>query len=101
MLGIPVYAQTLVSITLLPPTTGYEILTNTSTAQITPSCYWSDGSTTNCSSITLTWGSTNTNDFTVSSSGLVTGAGGTAVPGDYPTCTHTMAPSLDITASTS
>jgi hypothetical protein len=77
-------AQTLTSITVLPPTTGAALQTTTSTVQFSTLCTFSDLSTNNCSTVTLTWGSTSPNDFTVNSTGLITGAGGTATTGHVP-----------------
>lgn len=79
---VPPVGGTLQSITLLPPASGYIMVTNTSTVQLTPLCTYTGGTPApdNCASQTLTWGSTVPSTMTVNSSGLATGAGG-------PTCT--------------
>lgn len=68
------FAQTLQSITLIPPVNGYNLTTNVATAQLAAVCYSAPGVTMTCP--TLTWGSNNISQITVNSSGLVTGAGG-------------------------
>lgn len=64
------YGQTLKSITIIPPSDGSHLSNVSSTAQYTTLCTYSDLSTDNCSTQTLTWGSSSPFAMTVSSTGL-------------------------------
>lgn len=65
--------KTLTGITLLPPADGYHITPPSGSIQLAPLCKYSDGSTDNCSTQTLTWGSSDPVDLSVdSSTGLAT-----------------------------
>jgi len=67
---VPLSAQTLVSITVLPSADGYHLANTSSSAQLGTLCTYSDNSTDNCSTQTLTWGSSDPADLTVGSTGL-------------------------------
>lgn len=60
-----VWAQTLTSINIIPPSTGFYAPTVGSTVQPTALCTFSDGSTNNCSTVSLTWRSNDDGILTV------------------------------------
>lgn len=64
-------AKVLTGITILPPAEGYHLAGRSSTLQMSPLCTYDDGSTDNCSTQTLTWGTSNDSAMTVNSTGLV------------------------------
>lgn len=70
--------KVLTKITILPPSTGFFIVspTNTGSAQLSVLCIYSDASTDNCSSVGgVTWFSDNSSMMTINSAGLATGTG--------------------------
>lgn len=74
LLASPALAQTLTSITIIPPATGFYTPTVGSTMLPTANCGFSDGTVVaGCAGTTLTWGSNDTNILTVNSTtGLTT-----------------------------
>lgn len=66
----PLSGQTLSKITILPPSDGSHLANVSATAQFATLCTYSNNSTDNCSSQTLTWGSSSPIGMSVSSTGL-------------------------------